>query len=112
MDQKEISALILTKLAEFRKDEVTRELYQAQDRAAVEELRVKYLGRKGVLTRLLRSMAELPPEARAEAGKELNLAKRDLEAAIEARLARIENSRPLPETTVIPQKLCWRGNWQ
>jgi len=92
MDQNEIRDLILTRFAEFRKDEVQRELDGAKDRAAVEELRVKFLGRKGVLTRLLRSMGELPSEARAEAGKTLNVAKKDLETAIEARLARIESA--------------------
>jgi phenylalanyl-tRNA synthetase alpha chain len=103
MDQKEITALILTKFAEFRKDEVTREVYEAQDRAAVEELRVKYLGRKGVLTRLLRSMAELPPEARAEAGKALNQNKKELEAGLEARLARIEKD----ETAALAGESAW-----
>ena len=91
MDQNEIRNLILTRFAEFRKEEVQRELDEAKDRTAVEELRVKYLGRKGVLTRLLRTMGELPPAVRAEAGKTLNLAKKDLEAAIEARLGRIES---------------------
>ncbi len=91
MDQNEIRDLILTRFAEFRREEVVREVHQARTRAEVEELRVTYLGRKGVLTRLLRSMADLPPEARAEAGKALNRNKKDLEAAIEARLARIES---------------------
>ncbi len=103
MDQNEIQNLILTRFAEFRKEEVLRELDEAADRAAVEELRVKTLGRKGVLTRLLRSMADLPTEARAEAGKALNQNKKDLEAAIEARLARIETR----ETAALDDETAW-----
>ncbi|MGA8364865.1 MAG: phenylalanine--tRNA ligase subunit alpha, partial [Solirubrobacteraceae bacterium] len=36
---------------------------------ALEELRVRYLGRKAELPRLLRGVAELPPEQRAAVGK-------------------------------------------
>jgi phenylalanyl-tRNA synthetase alpha chain len=89
MDQNEIRDLIFSRFAEFRKEDVQQELDKTGNRAAVEGLRVKYLGRKGVLTRLLRSMGELPPAARAEAGKMLNQTKKELEAAIEAKLARI-----------------------
>lgn len=52
---------------------------QAQDPAAVEQLRVQYLGKKGQLTALLKSVSELPVAERPEMGKIINQAKQDLQ---------------------------------
>ena len=35
----------------------------------IEELRVKYLGKKGQVTEVLKSMGKLPPEEKKELGK-------------------------------------------
>ena len=53
--------------------------------AALEEVRVRYLGRKAELPNLLRGVAELPPEQRGATGKAANQARQALEAAIEQR---------------------------
>ncbi len=58
----------------------------ATDKDAIESLRVRYLGRKGELTRLLRSTGDLPPEERAGFGQAANAAKKELEAVLTARL--------------------------
>lgn len=55
----------------------------------VEELRVKYLGRKGLLTRLMRAIGTLSPEERPAFGQAANQARREFEAALEARLAEL-----------------------
>jgi phenylalanyl-tRNA synthetase alpha chain len=52
---------------------------------ALEEARVRYLGRRAELPNLLRHVAELPPEQRAATGKAANEARRALESAIEHR---------------------------
>src|ERR1700749_2533753 len=52
---------------------------------ALEDVRVRYLGRKADLPNLLRNVAELPPEERAATGKAANEARKALEAAIDAR---------------------------
>ncbi len=49
------------------------------------ELRVRYLGRKAELPRMLREVSELPPEQRALLGKAANLARQELERLIDAR---------------------------
>ena len=51
----------------------------------LEELRVRYLGRKSELTRTLRSIVELPAEERGPVGKAANEVKQALEALLEAR---------------------------
>jgi phenylalanyl-tRNA synthetase alpha chain len=60
--------------------------------AELEELRVRYLGRKSELTQALRSIGELPPEQRGAVGKEANEVHRALESLLERRTAEVEAS--------------------
>ena len=57
----------------------------AADPAELDELRVRYLGRKAELTRVLRSIGELEPERRGPVGKEANSVRQALEALLEQR---------------------------
>ncbi len=59
-----------------------REIEAARTPEELELLRVKYLGRKGELTLILRGLKDLDPELRRQLGKEANLAKQELEAAL------------------------------
>src|SRR5438552_12946362 len=62
----------------------------ATSTASLEELRVRYLGRKAELPNLLRGVAELPPEERGAVGKAANQARQALESLIESRGAELE----------------------
>jgi phenylalanyl-tRNA synthetase alpha chain len=62
----------------------------APDRAALEALRVRLLGRKGELTRVLRALKERPPAERAHVGAVANRLKQELEASLAARQAELE----------------------
>jgi phenylalanyl-tRNA synthetase alpha chain len=62
----------------------------ASDSAALEDVRVHYLGRKAELPNLLRGVAQLPQEERGPVGRAANEARKALEAAIEARRAELE----------------------
>ncbi len=55
------------------------------DEKNLEALRVRYLGRKGLLTAHLKNLGALPPGQRPAAGQRINLAKRQLRQAIETR---------------------------
>ncbi len=57
----------------------------AASTAALEEARIRYLGRKAELPNLLRGVAQLPPEERAAVGKAANQARQALERALEGR---------------------------
>ncbi len=70
----------------------TEELAQAGTRQNLEQVRVKYLGKKGALTQLLRSMPSLPPAERPVVGREANEAKAEIETALAARLAEVEQA--------------------
>lgn len=60
------------------------EINGAADLAAIEALRVKYLGKKGEVTTLLRSMGAVAPEDRPEMGRIINEAREAIEAALES----------------------------
>jgi phenylalanyl-tRNA synthetase alpha chain len=63
--------------------EATEAIVAASTSAALEELRVKYLGRKAELTQILRGISQLPPEERGPVGGAANKARKELEALIE-----------------------------
>jgi phenylalanyl-tRNA synthetase alpha chain len=63
---------------------------EAPGSAELEEVRVRFLGRKAELPNLLRGVAQLEPAERATVGRAANEARRALEAAIEARAAELE----------------------
>jgi phenylalanyl-tRNA synthetase alpha chain len=67
--------------------EAREAIERAESSADLEALRVRYLGRQGALTMLLRSLGTLPPEERPLVGAAANEAKRELEAQLESRLA-------------------------
>jgi phenylalanyl-tRNA synthetase alpha chain len=58
----------------------------------LEELRVRYLGRKSELTATLRSIGELPPDQRGPVGKAANEVRVALEELLAARTAELEAS--------------------
>src|SRR6516165_9821008 len=61
----------------------------ADSAQALEELRVRYLGRKAELPQLLRGVAQLPPEQRAAVGAAANEARHALERASQLRAAQL-----------------------
>jgi phenylalanyl-tRNA synthetase alpha chain len=63
--------------------EATEAIVDASTSAALEELRVKYLGRKAELTQILRGISQLAPEERGPVGGAANKARKELEALIE-----------------------------
>jgi phenylalanyl-tRNA synthetase alpha chain len=71
--------------------------------AELEDLRVRYLGRKSALTQVLRSIGELPAEERGPVGQGANAVRQALEALIEGRdseLGSAELQRRLAEDRI------------
>ncbi|MGQ7248459.1 phenylalanine--tRNA ligase subunit alpha [Halomonas sp. V046] len=67
-----------------------REAIQAADGiSALDDIRVRYLGKKGELTALLKGLGKLPPEERPAAGERINQAKQALAGELEARRERL-----------------------
>jgi phenylalanyl-tRNA synthetase alpha chain len=66
------------------------EIERAATRRDLDEVRVKYLGKRGTLTQLLRALPGLPPAERPIVGREANEAKAGIESELEARQAVLE----------------------
>lgn len=62
----------------------------AEDIAALDQVRVNYLGKKGVLTQYLKQLGDLPAEERPKVGQAVNKAKQALQGSINARRAALE----------------------
>ncbi len=75
----------MTDRIEQIKAEALQAIEAAPDTTALEEARIRYLGRKAELPNLLRNVAQLEPRERAATGKAANEARRGLEEAIERR---------------------------
>ncbi|MBR6039803.1 MAG: phenylalanine--tRNA ligase subunit alpha [Clostridia bacterium] len=71
-------------------DELRKQFYehlqQANAAEAFEELRVRYLGKKGEVTGLLKNMGAIAPEMRKEYGAKVNALKEEVEASIKSRI--------------------------
>jgi len=65
----------------------------AEDLAALDNVRVEYLGKKGKLTEQLKQLGQLPAEERPAAGQRINAAKESVQQAIEARKQTLQASQ-------------------
>ena len=81
MNSNELAELKTQALAEAR---------GAADAAALEAVRIKWLGRSGQLPAIMKSLGVLAPDARREAGRVANELKNDLTTALDERKAAFE----------------------
>jgi phenylalanyl-tRNA synthetase alpha chain len=79
----------LTKLLTNAKRKITA----AKDLASLDELRVKYLGKKGELTIILKGLNQLSPEKRAKTGQKVNAVKEQIKQLIEQRHQTLNNQQ-------------------
>jgi phenylalanyl-tRNA synthetase alpha chain len=77
-------------LEQFKKmgKDALADLKRVTDLAALEEFRIKYLGRKGQVTQMLSQIGQFPAEQRRQAGQLANKIKKDVSDAFE----RLKNS--------------------
>ena len=74
------------------KKQATEAIQKAASTATLTELDVRYLGRKGELTNMLRTLKDLPENERKKAGQALNAAKNELEQAFAHKRATLEKT--------------------
>ena len=72
---------MIDRLKELRR-EALEKIHSAQAQEALNQLKVAYLGKKGELTAMLKSMKDMAPQERAEFGKVVNEARESIEEAI------------------------------
>ena len=66
-------------------------LVEASTLTRLEQVRVHYLGKKGVFTEQMKALGRLPPDERREAGARINAVKESFTAELEARRIDLEN---------------------
>ena len=64
----------------------------AADAAVLDEVRVQYLGKKGLLTQQLKQLGGLPAEERPAAGQAINRIKQQVQQAIDARREQLQSA--------------------
>jgi phenylalanyl-tRNA synthetase alpha chain len=82
----------MLKALESLQETALQEVAAAADLRVLDDTRVRYLGRKGQLTEILRGLGTLDPEARKSVGQTANLVKEAIDAALTERKAILEQS--------------------
>lgn len=110
--------MVQSRLQELKQTAMAQ-LAEVSDSQKLQELRVKYLGKKGELTEILRGMGSLPAAERPLIGQLVNQVRSELEAAIADKQASLEQAalaaqlaaqsldvtlpgRPMPSGTMHP----------
>jgi len=79
------------------KNQSFKEIKEAEDSGRLEELRVKFLGRKGLLNSLFTQMGSIPQEERPQWGSKLNNLKKEIESIIKQRKAELNEVKQKEE---------------
>ncbi|MBU1184839.1 MAG: phenylalanine--tRNA ligase subunit alpha [Pseudomonadota bacterium] len=75
------------------REQAEAELRKAETEEELQEIRTRYLGRKGLLTGLLRNIGNVPSEERPQFGRQCNEVKETLSAGIDQLLAGLASSK-------------------
>lgn len=87
----------------------------AHDLPSLEQIKIDFLGKKGKLTEVLKSLGSLPPEQRPLLGQAVNEAKQQVQTLLETRTATLEQqelARQLATEQIdvtLPGRESWRG---
>lgn len=71
--------------------EAERQIEQATDLTSIEHIRVQYLGKKGVLTKLLKELKNLPEDERPTFGQAVNKAKAEISYKLEIAVEKLQD---------------------
>ena len=75
----------MRELMQGLREAAIKAIFEAQDVERLEELRIKYLGKKGEMTAILRQMGKLSPEERPVMGQLANQVRSEIEGLLEER---------------------------
>ncbi len=90
-----------------------RDIDGAKDGPSLDQARVRYLARKGLIAGLFEQLAGLPPEDRPAYGKRLNELRQSVQAAFDARTAALATPSSLgasPVDLTLPGREKWSGS--
>jgi phenylalanyl-tRNA synthetase alpha chain len=89
-------------LEQFEKigEEALAELQKVADLAALEQFRIKYLGRKGQVTQMLSQIGKFPPEQKPKAGQLANKIKKNVGGAFEEKRKTLLSQQEKPKELI------------
>lgn len=93
---------ILTEISSIRA-EAQKEFRDAQNQIELSQIKAKYLGRQGSVTRLLKQLSHLPPEERPQIGSAINLLKDELNELyeeMEVKIKKLAHLRSLEQERI------------
>lgn len=96
-------------------NEALAEISGASSEESLQELRIKYLGKKGALTALMKGLGSLSAEERPVIGQLVNTVKDQLEARFEMALAHVREAKKLERLqneridVTLPSRRSYRG---
>ena len=79
------------------KKEAEKEIIQSKDLEKLDHIFRKYLGKKGEITQILRSIKDLPEKEKKETGKSANQLKREIESMIREKKEKVSVSSDFQE---------------
>jgi phenylalanyl-tRNA synthetase alpha chain len=92
-------------------EEALAAIHSVENETQLDDISVRYLGRKGIITHFLRNIASLPAEERPTAGKQANRVKQQLAKEVEIARADLERNRQADSTidVSLPGRRCHPG---
>src|SRR5215217_6362288 len=99
-----VSSGMIARIAELM-DLATAQIASANSLDELEKLRVRFLGKSGEITSLLRGLKDVPAEERPAIGDAVNRAKKDVEDALKARREALASSTAKDASTAIDVSL-------
>ncbi len=91
-------------------DEINTSLGQVKDADTLEEIRIKYLGRKGEINKFLKEIAQLPVEQKRIFGNKINRIKKELSQGLNSRLGEFRTKRKAKLDMLLPGKVSLVGH--
>lgn len=98
------------------REKILSEIKNSVDKNTLEELRIKYLGKKGEFTSILRNMANVSKEERPKIGELINVTKQEIDSIINEKIEsfnKIELEKRIKKETIdvtINKKLIYIGH--
>ncbi|MEK7548993.1 MAG: phenylalanine--tRNA ligase subunit alpha [Patescibacteria group bacterium] len=71
-----------------------------EDLKSLEFSRIKYLGRKGELSKILRTLKDLPLQKRKKIGNQANILRREIEKLLDEKFQKLQTVNHKPQTTI------------
>lgn len=97
------------------KNQALKEIQEASGYKGLEGVRIKYFGRKGKIAELLQMIRNLSEKERKESGKQINMLKKEIEAAVKTKQTELQVLGPRPQDewidVTMPGKKPARGHF-